>query len=50
VPGILSKNSGNFVSAIVVSAVAVILGGMILITGVLKHTMTKIQGGYDAVR
>jgi predicted MFS family arabinose efflux permease len=50
VSGILSKNSGDFVSAIVISAVAVILGGMILITGLLKHTMTKIQGGYDAVR
>jgi len=50
VSGILSENSGDFVSAIVISAVVVILGGMILIAGILKHTMTKIQGGCDAIR
>ncbi len=50
VSGILSENSGDFVSAIVISAVVVFLGGLILTGGVLKHTMIKIQGGYDAVR
>jgi predicted MFS family arabinose efflux permease len=50
VSGVLSENSGNFVSSIMISAIVVILGGLILITGVLKHTMTKRQGGYDAVR
>ncbi len=47
VSGILSKNSGNFVSAIVISAAAVILGAMILTAGILKHTITNGHGRSD---
>jgi MFS family permease len=36
VSGVLSENPGNFVSSIMISAIVVILGGLILITGVLK--------------
>ena len=50
VSGILSENAGSFVSALAMSALVVILGGSILIAGVLKQTMTIIQGGCDALR
>jgi cell division protein FtsX len=50
VSGILSENTGTFVSALAMSALVVILGGFILIAGILKQTMTKIQGGCDALR
>ena len=50
VSGILSKNTGDFVSVLVMSALVVILGGFILIAGVLKQKITTIQGGYNALR
>ena len=48
VSGVLSENSGDFVSAIMMSAVVVILDGIILIAGILKHGMTKIVAGFLA--